>query len=172
MLDDSWIELGAFIIFKLAQNYFGRKAAAVTALAVHSVKGVANADYSCDKRNILAAFTCGIAFAVIALMVVNCAELNIIYRCEIPEDTFLGSKLSRQHGDNIIDAVSCGNLFGLNIIKDIRVNVHFPLYKGIKVAFPDKDELANIICQQNLLVIKPAESQRKKSIISHKITVW
>ena len=95
-----------------------------------------------------------------------------VQRCEIPEDTFLGSKLSRQHGDNIIDAVSCGNLFGLNIIKDIRVNVHFPLYKGIKVAFPDKDELANIICQQNLLVIKPAESQRKKSIISHKITVW
>ena len=94
MLDDNGIELSVLVVFKLAQNYFGREAAAVTALAVHSVKGVANADYSCDKRNILAAFTCGIAFAVIAFMVVHCAELNIIYRGKIPEDiTAVGGML-------------------------------------------------------------------------------
>ena len=40
------------------------------------------------------------------------------------------------------------------------MNVQCPVDKGIEVTIPDKDKLADIVCQQDLLIIKTAESER------------
>lgn len=79
------IELFALVVLQLADDHFLCQVLSVHTVGVHSVKGIRYADHACDKRNILAGFSLGIALAVVSLVVIQGALVGVLQALEAAE---------------------------------------------------------------------------------------